>query len=152
MDPSQGDRPTSNVEQNEERTIAGQPSPNATANHSAAENVAAAEVTVATYRPQFADGSLRIGATAAAKGKLALRNRCLVVVNDTGVALQPIFPEGEAAWDGNASVLTYADKSYRIGEVIMLGGGTVGDVAALVTQAYATVPQCDSAEPFIVSP
>lgn len=55
-------------------------------------------------------------------GTLQLADGCLVVVDEYGRAVVPVFKAGVTTWDGE--VLTRAGERYELGDEISMGGGT----------------------------
>lgn len=72
---------------------------------------------VVTYEPLPKAISMAAGAV----GVLVIEDGCLRLDN----GLVPVFPASEVTWDG--SILTWAGRSYSIGETIRRGGGRGGD-------------------------
>lgn len=59
-----------------------------------------------------------ISASARLSGKLTLKNGCLY-----GAESLLVFPENWVTWDDKNQILTYKDKTYRIGQQIDFAGG-----------------------------
>lgn len=65
---------------------------------------------------------------------------------------QPVFPEGTTHWDGAVQELRFNNARYRLGSMIVLGGGGIGDPARFKAQHGAVIPTCTDSELFVVSP
>lgn len=83
----------------------------------------------------------------ALEGTLEVTGACLLVKTGESIAL-PVFPVGEATWDG--TVLRYDGKDYADGDKLALTGGVVEDgYFGPVTYIPA---DCERGETFFVQP
>ena len=86
------------------------------------------------------------GNDALLEGTLKVSDSCVVIVDELGQTLLPIFQRPRTTWDG--TTLTYNGKPYTDGSSIRLGGGYYDEPR---DADYA--PQgCDVDEVFYVAP
>jgi hypothetical protein len=57
--------------------------------------------------------------------------------------VQPVFPAGKAGWDDASGTLSFAGRTYRIGERIVLGGGGVASPSAYAREAGVEIVPCE---------
>lgn len=93
---------------------------------------------LATYPPP------RVGMDAALEGIVRLAGECVVLEGADGSNTVPVFPAGEASWE--AGVLVWDGEEYRMGDVLLAGGG-----AGPSQQADAYLPRdCQGLPSFLV--
>ncbi len=97
---------------------------------------------LATYR---AGGG---GMDALLEGTLELQGACIVVAASYGIEVVPVFPAGEATWDGNS--LSWRDKVYQPGYSIAVGGGGPNDNT--ISSEHYIPDDCGSLERWLVAP
>jgi hypothetical protein len=83
------------------------------------------------------------GAAARIDGVLSRVGGCLVVESDSGVRVHPVFPAGKAQWNPATGTLTFADRAYRPGDRITLGGGGVASPSAYGREAGVEIAPCE---------
>jgi len=86
------------------------------------------------------------GMDALLEGTLVLDSACVQVASVEGHVAVPVFPAGDAALEGDGTVLVWDGEEYRDGDVIALGGGF-----APVSGGYVPAA-CEGLELFAVSP
>lgn len=74
------------------------------------------EVTIPLYRgePNHDDAALQ--------GRLAVIDRCLVVLTSGGAAVLPAFPASATQWDSGSETLTLGGTQVRPGQRVLFGG------------------------------
>lgn len=107
---------------------------------------------IATYRRERSQGGVAGRTTARLIGTLAEADGCLVIANDGGPSIQPVFPEGGARWDDTTRRLIFDGAAYPIDSKIAVGGGGVGDEVGFATRSDMSIPTCRGARLFIVGP
>lgn len=71
---------------------------------------------VASYRPQGPSALARL------TGVIEQRDGCIVLTHDRSVTV-PVFPEGSVTVAADGRSITYAGRSYRVGDSLTVGGG-----------------------------
>lgn len=82
------------------------------------------------------------GAAGRFGGVLSRLGGCLVVTAPNGIQVQPVFPAGKAAWDEASGTLRFQGRSYRPGDSIEFGGGTVSSPSAYARQTGVELASC----------
>ena len=88
------------------------------------------------------------GMDALLEGTLTVIEDCVVVTQSDGSIAVPVFPVGDASWDGDEGVLSWRGDEFREGDPISVGGG-FSDAA--LTAAYIPT-SCAGTDTFAVSP
>jgi hypothetical protein len=82
------------------------------------------------------------GAAGRFGGLLSRLGGCLVVTAPNGIQVQPVFPAGKAVWDEASGTLSFQGRSYRPGDSIDFGGGTVSSPSAYARQTGVELAPC----------
>lgn len=82
------------------------------------------------------------GAAGRFSGVLSRLDGCLVVTAPNGIQVQPVFPAGKAGWDEASGTLSFQGRSYRSGDSIEFGGGTVSSPSAYARQTGVELAPC----------
>jgi hypothetical protein len=59
------------------------------------------------------------------RDRLAVVGNCVLVKNERGEEVVPVFSAGTASWDAGARRLRYLGRLYAIGDIVPIGGGGV---------------------------
>ena len=101
---------------------------------------------------QGRDRSVVVGNAAVLGGRLAVVGNCVVVKQESGDYVLPIFPSGIATWDGRARQLRYFNDTYAVGDPVALGGGFADEamIAALRGSDDVDIPaDCPTSEVWV---
>lgn len=115
--------------------------------NSAGSSPAAGTVFVAVRPAQQGDTVTAMAGTGG--GTLSVRNNCLVTVS-AGVVSLPVFREGAAEWDAEAQTLRFANKTYRMGDSIQWGGGSLPKAVAAESEFADRAAACGARDIFMV--
>lgn len=83
-------------------------------------------------------------------GRLVTSGGCLAIAPGGGAPMVLVLPYGRGTWDAAAEVLTLDGKSYRRGDPIVVGGGSVPRDSDRLTSAPSMIPPCGGAMLFLV--
>jgi hypothetical protein len=73
---------------------------------------------------QSRDRSIVAGNAAVLGGRLAVVGNCVVVEQENGSRVLPVFPSGIATWDAAQGRLKYFRDTWKLGDRVAIGGGS----------------------------
>lgn len=88
------------------------------------------------------------GMDALLDGTLELQGACIVITDGDGTAVVPVFPAGDATWDGDS--LSWRGNKYQPGDAIAVGGGGRSNNA--ISAQHYIPDDCGMLERWLVTP